>query len=189
MKIRTIFGCLFFLLSVAFCAFQLITLITSERMSATPLLLQFSTALVCLLLGSLAVQSGSKAATLVVSVVAFSVCFLALVCAGFLTMKSGVLSGHSGSFTEDSGWMFSASSPSKTACRFDSSNSTSDGAHRRRVRPNIDGLREHCRSLPSKSSSLRRESACFGLPSRFLGTPVDGVRGHSRPSRPTRRFA
>jgi len=89
MKIRTIFGCLFFLLSVAFCAFQLITLITSERMSATPLLLQFSTALVCLLLGSLAVQSGSKAATLVVSVVAFSVCFLALVCAGFLTMKSG----------------------------------------------------------------------------------------------------
>jgi hypothetical protein len=87
MKIRTIFGYLFFLLSVIFCAIQRITLPASERLEATPLLLQFSSAVVCLLLGSLAVQSDNKTATITISVIAFSVCFLALVTAGVLAMK------------------------------------------------------------------------------------------------------
>ena len=87
MKIRAIFGYLFFLLSVIFCAIQLITLPASERLEATPLLLQFSSAVVCLLLGSMAVQSGHRTATVTISVIAFSVCFLALLAAGVLAMK------------------------------------------------------------------------------------------------------
>ena len=54
MNIRIIFGCLFLLLSICFCAFQLVTLLTAEHVAATPLVLQFCSALACLLLASLA---------------------------------------------------------------------------------------------------------------------------------------
>ena len=87
MKIRIVFGYLFFLLSVIFCAIQLITLSASASLEPTPLLLQFASAVVCLVLGSLAAQSGHRTATITVSVISFSVCFLALLAAGLLAIK------------------------------------------------------------------------------------------------------
>ena len=87
MNIRIIFGYLFFLLSIIFCAFQLITLPASEHMDGIPLLLQFASALVCLLLASLAAQSGQKTATVTISVIALSVCFLAILSGGILAMR------------------------------------------------------------------------------------------------------
>ena len=87
MNIRIIFGYLFFLLSIIFCAFQLITLPGSEHMDGIPLLLQFASALVCLLLASLAAQSGHKTATTTISVIALSVCFLAILSGGILAMR------------------------------------------------------------------------------------------------------
>lgn len=87
MNIRIVFGYLFFLLSIIFCAFQLINLPASKHMDGIPLLLQFSSALVCLLLASLAAQSGNKTATITVSVIALSVCFLAILSGGILAMR------------------------------------------------------------------------------------------------------
>ena len=87
MNIRIIFGYLFFLLSIIFCAFQLITLPALERLDGIPLLLQFASAMVCLLLASLAAQSGRKTATITISVIAFSVCFLAILSGGILAMR------------------------------------------------------------------------------------------------------
>lgn len=87
MKIRIIFGFLFFLLSIIFCAVQLITLPASEHLEPVPLILQFCSASVCLLLASLAGQSGQKTASTAISVVAFSVCFLALLIGGIMAMK------------------------------------------------------------------------------------------------------
>jgi hypothetical protein len=86
MKIRVLFGHLFFFLSIIFCAFQLITLWTARRLEPSPMLLQFSSAVVCLVLGSLAAQSDRRPATIAISVAAFSVCFLALLCGGLLAM-------------------------------------------------------------------------------------------------------
>jgi hypothetical protein len=88
MTVRIAFGYLFFLLSVVFCAFQLITLPASENLEGTRLGLQFCSVLVCLLLASLAAQCGHKAALVVVSVIAFSVCFIALLSSGILAMKA-----------------------------------------------------------------------------------------------------
>ncbi len=82
MKIRTVFGYLFFTLSIIFCAFQLVTLSAAEHLQPRPLLLQFSSALLSLILGSLAAQSDRKTATGAISVIAFSVCFLALLGGG-----------------------------------------------------------------------------------------------------------
>jgi uncharacterized protein involved in response to NO len=87
MNIRIIFGYLFFLLSILFCAVQLVTLLAAEHLEAVPLILQFSSASACLLLASLAAQSGHKAATTMISVVAFSVCFVALLAGGIMAMK------------------------------------------------------------------------------------------------------
>jgi hypothetical protein len=88
MNIRIAFGCLFFLLSVVFCAFQLITLPASENLEGTRLLLQFCSVFVCLLLASLAAQCGHKTTMAVISLIAFSVCFLALLSSGILAMKA-----------------------------------------------------------------------------------------------------
>jgi hypothetical protein len=87
MNIRIVFGYLFFLLSIIFCAVQLITLLAAEHLEAVPLILQFFSASVCLLLASLAAQSGHKTAKTVISVVAFSVCFLALLIGGIMAMR------------------------------------------------------------------------------------------------------
>ena len=87
MNIRMIFGCLCLLLSICFCAFQFVTLLTTEHLAGTPLVLQFCSALACLLLASLAVQRGQRTATVIISVLAFVVCFLALLSAGILAMK------------------------------------------------------------------------------------------------------
>jgi len=87
MNIRIVFGCLCLLLSIAFCAVQLVTLLTSPHVAGTPLVLQFSSALACLLLASLAVQRGQRMATVIISAMAFIVCFLALLSAGILAMK------------------------------------------------------------------------------------------------------
>jgi|ERR1039457_390293 hypothetical protein len=87
MNIRIVFGYLFFLLSIIFCAFQLVTLTASEHLEAVPLILQFFSASVCLLLASLAAQSGNKTATIAISVIAFSVCFLALLIGGIMAMR------------------------------------------------------------------------------------------------------
>ena len=87
MNIRTIFGSLFFLLSIIFSVFQIITLLTSERLEGAQLILQFCSALACLLLASLAVQRNQRTATVVISVIAFGVCFLALLSGGILAMK------------------------------------------------------------------------------------------------------
>jgi hypothetical protein len=88
MNIRIVFGFLFFLLSIIFCAVQLITLPASEHLEAVPLILQFFSASVCLLLASLAAQSGHNAGTTAVSVIAFSVCFLALLIGGVMAMRN-----------------------------------------------------------------------------------------------------
>jgi hypothetical protein len=87
MNIRIIFGSLFFLLSIIFCVFQIITLITSERLEGAQLILEFCSALACLLLAPLAVQRNQRTATVVISVIAFGVCFLALLSGGILAMK------------------------------------------------------------------------------------------------------
>jgi hypothetical protein len=87
MNIRIVFGYLFFLLSVIFCAFQLITLPAAENLEGVRLALQFCSVFVCLVLASLAAQSSHRAAMLVISLIAFSVCFLALLSSGILAMK------------------------------------------------------------------------------------------------------
>lgn len=87
MKIRVVFGYLFFLLSIIFCALQLVTVSAADHLQPGPLLLQFSSALVCLVLGSLAAQADQKAATAAISVIAFSVCFLALLIGGVIAMR------------------------------------------------------------------------------------------------------
>jgi hypothetical protein len=87
MTVRIVFGCLFFLLSVVFCACQLITLPASENPEGTRLLLQFCSVFVCLALASLAAQCGHKTAMVTISLIAFSVCFLALLGGGILAMK------------------------------------------------------------------------------------------------------
>jgi hypothetical protein len=89
MSIRILFGYLFFLLSVALCAMQLVTLPAAENLETGRMILQFCSAFVCLALASLAAQSGHKAAMTVVALVAFSVCFLALLGSGILAMKGG----------------------------------------------------------------------------------------------------
>jgi hypothetical protein len=87
MNVRIVFGYLFFLLSVIFCAFQLITFPAAEPLEGTRLILQFCSAFVCLMLASLAAQSSHKTPALVISVIALGVCFLALLSAGILAMK------------------------------------------------------------------------------------------------------
>ncbi len=86
MKIRVIFGYLFFLLSIIFGGVQLITLSMSDHLEAVPLILQFFSSSVCLLLASLAAQSGHKIATTAVSAIAFSVCFIALLIGGIMAI-------------------------------------------------------------------------------------------------------
>jgi len=87
MSIRIMFGYLFLLLSIAFCVFQLITLVVAEQVAGMSLVLQFCSVLVCLLLGSLAIQRRRRTAMVVMSILAFSVCFLALLCGGIMAMK------------------------------------------------------------------------------------------------------
>ena len=87
MNIRIVFGYLFFLLSVVFCAFQLITLPAAENLESSRLALQFCSVFVCLVLASLAAQSGHKTAMMAISLVAFTVSFLALLSSGILAMK------------------------------------------------------------------------------------------------------
>lgn len=87
MNIRIVFGYLFFLLSVVFCAIQLITLPAAENLEGARLALQFCSVFVCLVLASLAAQSGHKTAMIAISLVAFTVSFLALLTSGILAMK------------------------------------------------------------------------------------------------------
>jgi hypothetical protein len=87
MSIRILFGYLFFLLSVVFCAFQLISLPAAENLEGTRLILPFCSVFICLLLACLAAQSGHKTGMVVISLIAFSVCFLALLSSGILAMK------------------------------------------------------------------------------------------------------
>jgi hypothetical protein len=105
MNVRVVFGYVFFLLSVVFCAFQLVTLPRAEQPAVVPVGLQFTSVLACLLLASLAAQRGHRVANLAVAVVAFSVCALALLVAGTLAMgetdkavpiKYAVLLAHAG---------------------------------------------------------------------------------------------
>ena len=86
MNIRVIFGYLFFLLSIIFGCVQLITLSVSDHLEVIPLILQFFSSSVCLLLASLAAQSGHRTATIVVSATAFSVSFVALLVGGIMAM-------------------------------------------------------------------------------------------------------
>jgi hypothetical protein len=87
MNIRVIFGYLFFLLSIIFGGVQLITLSMSDHLEPVPLILQFFSSSVCLLLASLAAQSGHKVAATAVSVIAFSVCFISLLIGGIMAMN------------------------------------------------------------------------------------------------------
>jgi hypothetical protein len=87
MNVRIIFGYLFFLLSVIFCAFQLFTFPAAVPLEDARLILQFCSAFICLMLASLAAQSSRKTPTLVISVISLGVCFLALLSAGILAMK------------------------------------------------------------------------------------------------------
>jgi len=87
MKAPGVFGLLFFFLSVIFCALQLITLSATEVLQPGPLLLQFSTCVFCLVLGSLASQIDHRTILGAISVVAFSVSFLALLAAGLLALR------------------------------------------------------------------------------------------------------
>ena len=87
MNIRIIFGSLFFLLSIIFCVFQLITLLGSEHLEGTQMILQFCSALACLLLASLAVQRSQRTSMIITSAIAFSICFIALLSGGILAMK------------------------------------------------------------------------------------------------------
>ena len=89
MKIRTVFGCLFFLLSIAFCAVQLLSLPASESLDTTRTALQFLSALVCLGLASFAAESSQRTTMVLISVIALSVCFVALASCGILAMKEG----------------------------------------------------------------------------------------------------
>jgi len=87
MNIRILFGYLFFLLSIIFCVVQLLIVLTSEHVAGLSLILQFCSALTCLLLSSLAIQRSRRTAMVVITAMAFSVCFLALLSGGILAMK------------------------------------------------------------------------------------------------------
>jgi len=87
MNIRIIFGYLFLLLSIIFCVFQLINLLAAEHVAGMSLALQFCSAFVCLLLASLAMQRSHRTAMIVLSMLAFSVCFLALLSSGIMAMR------------------------------------------------------------------------------------------------------
>ena len=87
MHVRVAFGFLFFLLSVIFCAIQLISLPAADHLEATRMALQFGSVLVCLVLASLAAQCDHKTVMMAISVIAFSVCFLALLSSGILAIK------------------------------------------------------------------------------------------------------
>jgi hypothetical protein len=89
MKIRTVFGCLFFLLSIAFCAVQLLALPASESLDTTRTALQFVSALVCLGLAAFAAESSQKTTMVLISVIALSVCLVALASCGLLAMQQG----------------------------------------------------------------------------------------------------
>jgi len=86
MNIRIVFGYLFFALSIVFGGVQILTFLAAKHLEAVPLILQFFSASACLLLASLAAQSGHKTATTVISVIAFSVCFIALLAGGIMAM-------------------------------------------------------------------------------------------------------
>lgn len=88
MNIRVIFGYLFFLLSIVFGGVQLLTLPGVEHLDAVPLILQFFSAAVCLLLASLAAQPGNRPGNTAVAAIAFSVCFVALLIGGIMAMKN-----------------------------------------------------------------------------------------------------
>jgi hypothetical protein len=87
MSISALFGYLCFALSIVFGGIQLLTLLASEHLEAVPLILFF--AAVCLLLASLTAQSSRKTATTVIAVIAFTVCFMALLAGDIMAMKSG----------------------------------------------------------------------------------------------------
>jgi hypothetical protein len=88
MKIRVVFGYLFFLLSVVLCAAQLFALSSAEHIEAVPLILQACSTTACLLFALPAGQSGHKTAMAVISVIAFGICFLALLVGGLMAMKA-----------------------------------------------------------------------------------------------------
>ena len=88
MNIRVIFGYLFFLLSIFFGGFQILSLPRADHLDAVPLILQFFSAAVCLLLASLAAQSGNKIGNTAIAAVAFSVCFVALLIGGIMAIRS-----------------------------------------------------------------------------------------------------
>ena len=87
MNIRIAFSYLFFLLSVVFCAVQLVTLFPAQEPEWARQALEFCSALVCLVLASLAVRSGHRNALIIISLIAFTVCFLAVLGSGILAMK------------------------------------------------------------------------------------------------------
>jgi hypothetical protein len=90
MNIRIVFGYLFLLLSIIFCVVQLIILQVSEQVAGMSLVLQFCSTLACLLLASLAIQRSHRTAMVVISVLAFGVCFLALLSGGILAIRGTV---------------------------------------------------------------------------------------------------
>jgi hypothetical protein len=87
MNIRILFGYLFFLLSVIFCAVQLITLPGADEVEWARLALQFCSVFVCLVLALPAAQSGHRTAMIVISLVSFTVSFLAVLSGGILAIK------------------------------------------------------------------------------------------------------
>jgi len=87
MSIRVIFGYLFLLLSIIFCVLQLISLLVADQVAGLSLVLQFCSTLVCLLLASLAMQRSHRIAMMVIALLAFSVCFLALLSSGILALR------------------------------------------------------------------------------------------------------
>jgi hypothetical protein len=75
-------------LSIVFGGVQLLTLPGADHLDAVPLILQFFSAAVCLLLASLAAQPGNRAGNTAVAAIAFSVCFVALLIGGIMAMKN-----------------------------------------------------------------------------------------------------
>src|SRR5579883_158020 len=87
MKIRVVFGCLFFMLGVLFSAIQMTQLSFGGHLEGLLVFLQFIIAAACLALGSLAIEGSHRPTNAVLSVAAFAGCCLFLLAAGLTALQ------------------------------------------------------------------------------------------------------
>src|SRR5262245_60839756 len=88
MKMRKVFGFLFFLLSAVFCAMQLVSLFGPDSLTGSRIVTGFSLTTATLLLGLLVIRGARRILLVAMSGISFVVCLASLAGAGVLAMKS-----------------------------------------------------------------------------------------------------